>query len=289
MVNGLIRMYSRRQLSPFVGQIQIAEIDRARALSIDGLNWAVQYALTDAARQQKREALADPELHFTLVATIEYGELKPRPLHPFLDPRDVRAATHDLHKEVKEAELPFAAADRYEYWLLDDSGGRPLALLHSCVNQEDIELTPARPAWVAMPAAQLEVPAPEAAPQTYLPPVNYRLQALIEERAGARPRAVWFDRRDPVRQDFPPCLIRENWDTEQRQQLCDRYIRRLAPRLLMVQGLPQSVRWRLEQAARDYVFDVERFFPLYPEVVDRNLLTAARVEARLRRAAQVQV
>ncbi len=289
MVSGMIRMYSRRQLSPFVGQIQIAEIDRARALSIDGLNWAVQYALTDAARQQKREALADPELHYSLVATIEYGELKPRPLHPFLDPEDVRAATRDLCQAVRRADLPFAAADWYEYWLLDDSDGRPLALLRSCVNEQDIELTPSRPAWVAMPAAQLEVPAPETSPQTYLPPVNYRLQTLVEERAGARPRAAWFDRRNAATDDFPPCLIRENWNSEHRQQLCDRYIRRLAPRLLMVQGLPQSVRRRLEQAARDYVFEVDRFFPLYPEVVDRNLLTAARVEARLRRATEVQV
>jgi hypothetical protein len=34
------------------------------------------------------------------------------------------------------------------------------------------------------------------------------------------------------------------------------------------------------------VFDVERFYPLYPEVVDNGLLTAARVEARVRRAAE---
>jgi hypothetical protein len=32
------------------------------------------------------------------------------------------------------------------------------------------------------------------------------------------------------------------------------------------------------------VFDVERFYPLYPEVVDHQLLTTARVEARMRRA-----
>lgn len=56
----------------------------------------------------------------------------------------------------------------------------------------------------------------------------------------------------------------------------------------MMQGLPRPVRQRLEQAARDHVFDVERFYPLYPEVVDKRLLTAARVEARLRRASQAR-
>ena len=52
-----------------------------------------------------------------------------------------------------------------------------------------------------------------------------------------------------------------------------------------MQSLSHSVRHRLERTARDHMFEVERFYPLYPEVVDKSLLTAARVEARLRRAA----
>jgi len=82
------------------------------------------------------------------------------------------------------------------------------------------------------------------------------------------------------------CLIRDDWDNEQDQRLCDLYLQRLAPRLLMVHDLPQKVRQRLEQAAREYVFDVERFYRLYPEVIDNSLLTSARVEAQLRRAAK---
>ena len=52
----------------------------------------------------------------------------------------------------------------------------------------------------------------------------------------------------------------------------------------MLHGLPRKVRQRLEQTARDYVFDVEKFYPLYPEVVDNSRLNTARVEARLRHA-----
>ncbi len=120
-----------------------------------------------------------------------------------------------------------------------------------------------------------------------MPPVNYRLQTLVEERAGRKPRAAWSERTLQATDDFPACLIREDWEDEAPQQLCDRYIQRLAPRLLMMHGLPRSVRQRLEQAARGHVFDVERFHLLYPEVVDRSLLTAARVEAKIRRAAEV--
>jgi hypothetical protein len=107
---------------------------------------------------------------------------------------------------------------------------------------------------------------------------------MVEERAGTKPRAAWFERNGPDEEGFPPCLIREDWQDDKEQELCDRYIRRLAPRLLMLQGLSGSVRERLENAAREHVFEIERFHSLYPEVVDHRLMTAARVEARMRRA-----
>jgi hypothetical protein len=54
----------------------------------------------------------------------------------------------------------------------------------------------------------------------------------------------------------------------------------------MLQGLSRDYRRRLEQSAREEVFEVERFFPLYPDVVDEQLMATIRVEARIRRAAQ---
>ena len=134
-----------------------------------------------------------------------------------------------------------------------------------------------------MPVAQLDVREPKPDHNAYVPPVNYRLQKVVEKRAGLKPRAAWFERTALARNDFPPCLIREDWEDEERQQLCDLYIRRLAPRLLMMQELSESVRHRLERAARDHVFEVERYYPLYPEVLDISAMTAARVEAQLRR------
>jgi hypothetical protein len=44
---GMIRAYSRRLLSPFTGVAQISETSRARAVSPDGRNWAIQYSLHD--------------------------------------------------------------------------------------------------------------------------------------------------------------------------------------------------------------------------------------------------
>jgi hypothetical protein len=277
-----VRTYSKRLLSPFRGLVQIAEAGDARALTLDGRHWAIQCARAGRARLHGPSPDADPDQRFALVATVEEGELKTRALHPFLDPHAVEAAVEGLFATVASARVPFAATDCYEYWLLDAADGAPLALLDARAGDEEA-LPPPRPSWIAMPAAQLEVQAPEADPTHYVPPVNYRLQKLVEARAGPKPQARWFHRAAPA--GFPPCLIREDWASEEAQQLCGRYLDRLAPRLLMLHGLPRAERQRLERAARKHVFDVERFYTLYPEVVDEKLITAARVEAQLRRTA----
>lgn len=279
----MIQTYSKRMLYPYIGIVQIAEAGRARAMSPDGVRWAVQYAVTEDAQPRKREGVLDQNRHFAIVATIEHGELNRKGLRPFLDTAEVRSLIDQLYETVATAQTPFPAADRFEYWLLDSADDSPLALLHSCVRREEMASVP-RPTWVAMPAAQLEVHDPDADPNVYVPPINYRVQQMIEERAGPKPKAVWFERNRPDDRRFPPCLIREDWGNDQQQKLCDRYIERLAPRLLMIPGLPKDVRSRLELAACEHALEVERFFPLYPEVVDENALTAARVEARLRRA-----
>ncbi len=281
----MIQLYSKRLLYPYIGVVQVAETGRARAMSPDGIRWAIQYAVTEDARQQKREGLLDQARHFAIVATIEHGQLNRRGLRPFLDTADVRASIDRLYEVLVEANLPFPAADRFEYWLLDPADDSPLALLHSCIRREEMASVP-RASWVAMTAAQLEVPDPDANPNTYVPPVNYRLQQMVDERAGRKPKAVWFERKVSDDHRFPPCLIREDWNSEQQRNLCGRYINRLAPRLLMIHGLPKEVRSRLERAACEYALEVEQFFPLYPEVEDESLMNAVRVEAHLRRAAQ---
>lgn len=280
----MIRMYSKKLLMPFVGVLQVADMGEARALSADGVNWAIQYALPGDLRSQISKHMANPSSHYTLVATIERGQLEIQPVHPFLDADEVNSVIDQLFQAVTSSQVPFLALDHYEYWLMDHTDGTPLALLQSTVDEEDMALPPPHPTWLAMPAAQLKVKEPQTAQNSYIPPVNYRLQKLIEDRAGPKPHAAWFRRAGPAKHKFPPCLIREDWEDEEHRKLCNLYIQRLAPRLLMIHGLSQPVRQRLEQCARDYVFEVERFFPLYPEVIDNSIMNAARVEAKLRRA-----
>ena len=50
----------------------------------------------------------------------------------------------------------------------------------------------------------------------------------------------------------------------------------------MLHGLGHDDRLRMERAARENAREVQRFYPLYPEVADETLMTAIRVEARIR-------
>lgn len=272
-------------MSPFVGVVQIAEMQRARALSLDGRNWEIQCASVSEASFRLQNPGVDPKLRFFLVATLESGELKIRGRHPLVKSDAVREAIAQLQAVVSAARLPFEPADDSEYWLLDRADDAPLALLHTCIVPEERDLAPRDPSWIAMSASQLAVADAARPDGSYVPPVNYRLERAVEKRAGARPRARWMRREDEGGAPgvLPPCLLRADWSSEEQQDLYQRYMHRLAPRLLMLHGLPRETRRHLELAACDHALDVARFHAVYPEVIDDGLIKVARVEAELRK------
>jgi len=285
----MISMYSRKLLLPFVGVIQLAELAGARALSLDGKGWAIHYAISSNSNPQNTQT-SKSDLDYVLVATYQDSQLKTKSAYRYLEAGDAHLHIEQLCESVSTAQIPLTAADRFEYWLLDKDDEAPLALLQTAINQEELARPVPQPQWRAMPSSQLQIRTPEPSSEStqgvYVPPINYRLEQLVEERAGTRPKAVWIERSNPAADNFPPCLIAEDWDDEAGKQLCDQYIERLAPRLLMLPGLPRAVRQRLEKSACNYVFDIEKFYPLYPEVIDQSIMDAARVEAMLRRANQ---
>jgi hypothetical protein len=78
--------------------------------------------------------------------------------------------------------------------------------------------------------------------------------------------------------------LRETWRKPAEQALCERYLQRLAPRLLGLAQLSLADRERLEQMASAYAQEVAQYFHLYPAVANQQRMTALRVEARLRDA-----
>lgn len=278
----MIKAHSQRLLQPYSAQVQIAESDNARALSIDGDLWEFQFIYANsrggglAGRHHGR---------FTRAAHIRHRDLRRVIENPVTDDREVDRRILELAAFLLEARLPFEAADRYEYWLLDPKDASPLALIFSCVHASEMASFPKLTDWTALPAAVMPIETSEAERSRFYGPANYRLERCVAERAGTKPRAQWFTRRYNDGEEFPPFLIREDWEREEHQDLCRRYLHRQAPRLLMLHGVSLEDRRRMELAATANALDVARFYPLYPEIADTDVMDRIRIEARLRMAA----
>jgi hypothetical protein len=283
----MLQAYSKRLLSPFTGQVQVVESDRARALTLGGDRWEIQFKVAFGAGELNRQVPPSKEMRhsYVRVAIVRQSGIERIPGHPLLDADAVERKVQDLAEYLGRVSLPLPPADLHEYWLLDGKDEQPLALIYSCVHAEEMPSFPHRTEWTATPASIMEVAKLPEEEQHYVPPVNYRLEQLVNERAGKHPRARWIKRREGLAEIFPVCLVREDWENAEDRRLCQRYIERQAPRLLMLHGLSRDDRRRLEGYARQNALEVQRFFQLYPEVADENLMSTIRVEARLRLAA----
>jgi len=281
----MLRAYSQRISPPYLGFVQIAESDRARALSFDGVSWDIQYLPDDGggAGQEKRALGYALDRSYFPIAKIQHHQLTPYIFPSFLDASDITACIEEIVAFLSTAELPFTAADSFEYWLLDSSDESPLALVFSCCDESQISTYPTRAAWTALPHSKMKVANTPTEKARSEPPVNDRLQRLVATRAGSKPRAAWFERRQDETNKFPGLLVREDWRDQAQHDVCRRYLSRKAPRLLMLQGLSHDERERLEIAASQHAIEVNQYFPLYPEVNNQQRMSAIRVEARLRR------
>jgi hypothetical protein len=96
------------------------------------------------------------------------------------------------------------------------------------------------------------------------------------------------DAANPLEADaFPVLPLRTEWNAPHEQALIERWIEWAAPRLLCLPYLTRSVRIRLEKAARRHAFEVSALWRIYPQDVDPELIRTARVESRLRLAAEI--
>lgn len=142
---------------------------------------------------------------------------------------------------------------------------------------------PAHTEWTALPHSKMQVENTAEERSRNEPPVNHRLQRLVARRAGLNPRAAWFRRSHDDGDAFPALLVCEDWQEQADHDLCQRYLSRKSPRLLMLHGLSHDDRERLEIAAKTHAVEVDQYFPLYPDVNDERRMSALRVEARFRR------
>lgn len=284
----MIKTYSQRLMPPFSGQMQVAESERARALTLDSQTWEIQYLHSPSASSGMPNSGPQAKRYYR-VAMIKDSDIREKASGavPYenkeLDERIVELIDH-----LAQVTLPFPPADIYEYWLLDAKDKKPLAMIYSCTEEQQKKTFPERAEWTALPAAVMPIARSDAEVDREYAPINYQVERIVAERAGFNAQAEWFVRQSPGDELFPPLLLREDWQETKDADLCQRYLQRQSPRLLMLHGLEDLCRRQLEISARDYALEVERFYKLYPAVVDSELMDAIRVEARLRGATEGQ-
>jgi hypothetical protein len=277
----MVKGYSQRLTPPYSGLVQIAESDSARAITMDGSRWEFHF-LFDIPEHQKTPGRQN-QRRFKRVAAIDSDQVEKIATQSSPETAAVDQRIVELAAFIATSSFPFPSTDRYEYWLLDPADESPLALIFACVDGEQMADFPDRAEWTALSAAAMRVARTPEEEKSGEPPVNYRVERMVAERAGPRPRGQWFTRSENEAEAFPPLLLKEDWEDPVQSALCQRYIQRQSTRLLMLHGLQHDDRKRLEDAARQHVFEVERFYPFYPAVADTQLMNAILVEARLRR------
>ncbi len=93
-----------------------------------------------------------------------------------------------------------------------------------------------------------------------------------------------FTARELPELAFPHLLVSTTNHDEYHQPLIEAFLLWQAPRLLLLQHLLPEIRAQYETLARQQALLVEKHWHLYSEVVDKTQISAARVEAQLRKA-----
>ncbi|MBW8307134.1 MAG: hypothetical protein K0M46_09975 [Thiobacillus sp.] len=295
-----IECYAQRLLNPFRGVVHTIRFQSAEAVTTDGLEWDI-YVANDAlldglGRAGKRALISD----------IRYGHwsaekgLKRGPLFPSDDFRRLEEMGAVVYEHLLRVhrEVPFKFRDAFELWLLDRND-QPLALLHSVRADSETDTQPPLD-WRAGMAAQ------EGFRSAAIAGLNEPAAAYLTRHVNGLSSGVaqWFRRADDgaglglhTRKGgdvlrgrvldtdaFPPLFIGTAGMDAANTRLVNDYHAWQAPWMLLLPQLDRATRSALEACACQQAELVEKHCRLYPEVIDRTALQAARVEAALVRS-----
>lgn len=264
-----ILCFAQRILNPFRGAMHTLKMKWADAVTTDGRNWTLY-----VRGERFYDDLDDADVDNISVPDIKFGTWSERqgferaPIRlPTFD-HLVRQEGEKLLQAVIEAapSLPFDYQDHHELWLLHRHSGRPLALIASRCGHQPEEQPPLL-RWTPGLAAMAHDTGFE------------RLRDRVAALAGKQPRVAWFDNR---RNTLPEGGLDQNVLTDAESEL-QRLRHWLAPCQLLL-AMDDRARAQVERLARKHALRLAELLALYPKVIERQEITAALVEARMRRA-----
>lgn len=295
-----IECYAQRLLNPFRGAVHTIRFASAEAVTTDGIEWDI-YVANDAlldglGRAGKRALISD----------IRYGHwsaekgLKRGPLYPSDDFRRLEEMGAMVYEHLLRVhrDVPFRFRDPFELWLLDRND-QPLALLHSVRADSETDTRPPLD-WRAGMAAQEQFRSAAIADSTE--PAGVYLTRYVNSLASGV--AQWFRRSDDGdglglhtlkggdelrgrvldAEAFPPLFLATAGMDAAHARLVRDYHAWQAPWLLLLPHLKPATRSALEACACQQAELIEKHCRLYPAIIDRPALQAARVEAALLRS-----
>jgi hypothetical protein len=295
-----IECYAQRLLNPFRGVMHIIRYLSAEAVTTDGVEWDI-YVANDAlldglGRAGKRAQISDIRYgHWSAETGLKRGPLFPS--DDFKRLEDMGAVVYE-HLLGMHRQVPFAFLDQFELWLLDRDD-LPLALVHSVRNDSETDTRPPLD-WRAGIAAQEGFHSAAIAGLAE-PAAAYLTRHVNSLASGV---AQWFRRSDDGAglglhtlrggdhlrgrvldaDAFPPLFIATAGMDAAHARLVRDYHAWQAPWMLLLPHLDAPTRRELEACACRQAELIEKHCRLYPEVIDRPAMAAARVEAALVRS-----
>ncbi len=304
------RCFSLRRANPFLGLVAVVKTSGGRALSFDGRSWQLQVLAHPPRGLWTREGHQDRLQYFGFGLWSERTGVRRVPLNPILDAGSMLAESESLIGLVRasQKDLPYPLAKELELWLLDREQA-PLALLANALEGTDLDEL-GTPAWSAgatpeRPFVSRTLQDTDSAAGDERPPQQHAivLERLVKSTAGRHLNRQWFrreadgsglglDHRAPEglagrhlpADAFPGLPLRTLWPEDADCALVGEWVDWVAPYLLTLPGIQDGLREHLEQQAARTPLLVDALWRLFPRVLDRDLLSRARVEARLLRA-----
>lgn len=292
-----IERYAQRLLNPFRGVVHTIRYQSAEAVTTDGIEWDI-YVANDALL----EGLG-PAGRRAQISDIRYGHwsaekgLKRGPLFPSEDFKRLENMGAIVYENLRliHRDVPFAFRDQFELWLLDRHN-QPLALLHSVRTDTETDTQPPLD-WRAGMAAR------ERFQSTAVPHMGEPAGVYLSEYVNSLSDGVaqWFRRSDDgaglglhalkggeslrgrvlEADTFPPLFIATSGMDPPHIQLVHDYHAWQAPWMLLLPNLDFAERSKLEVSACRQAELVEKYYRLYPAIIDQQALLTARVAAAL--------
>ncbi len=281
-------------LNPFRGIMHSVVTEWADAVTTDGREWTLYVrgeCLYDDLADFEGEKLTIPDVKYgTWSATAGFARSPIR--LPTFDAKVRHEGERLLAAVLAVADrLPFPLADRFEYWLLHGESRLPLALIASSCSHEFEP--PAVLRWTPGQLCMAEIIQ------------SHTLHDAVNQLAGEQPQAMWFERHadgsgtpvvhvgEAAAESNPPLAADTFAEFYLDADVLDDGLAHLfgqvlawqAPALLQLPTLSNAQRTEFETAACRHALRLAEQLPLYPCVLDKAQITAALVEARLRRTA----